>query len=192
MTRSHKTALSSKVSNISLKSPLPKESQNHKPTASGEIDVKAYTAPFLKFMTENPTVFHAVEFFSKRLDDHGFTCLSERDLWELEAGGKYYLKRNGSSLIAFAIGSNYKSGNGFALVGGHVDALTARLKPVSKLPTKAGFIQLGVAPYSGGLSDLWFDRDLSIGGRVLIKDKSTGKVNTKLVKLDWPSKFYLI
>lgn len=191
MTRVYKNTLDSKLSSISLKTASPNIEQHHVTSStSSEVDVKSYTAPFLKFMTENPTVFHAVDSFSKRLDDNGFTYLSERDLWKLEKGGKYYAKRNGSSLIAFTIGSNYESGNGFALVGGHVDALTARLKPVSKLPTKAGYVQLGVAPYSGGLSDLWLDRDLSIGGRVLVKDKSNGNISTKLVKLDWPSKSY--
>lgn len=105
---------------------------------------------------------------------------------ELRRGGKYYCTRNDSALIAFAIGKDYKSGNGMAIVAGHIDALTAKLKPVSKLPAKAGFLQLGVAPYAGGLNPTWWDRDLSIGGRVLVRDPATGKVETKLVKLDWP------
>lgn len=185
--RRKKSTLTSKVSSISLNPLEAKDAEQPQwATTREEVDVKSFTTPFLKFMTENPTVFHAVDFFSKRLDDSGFTSLSEREIWKLEAGKSYYVKRNGSSLIAFTIGSEYKSGNGCALVGGHVDALAARLKPVSKLPTKAGYVQLGVAPYSGALSDLWLDRDLSIGGRVLVKDKSTGKINTKLVKLDWP------
>jgi aminopeptidase I len=62
--------------------------------------------------------------------------------------------------------------------------LTARLKPVPTLRTKAGFVQLGVAPYAGGLNSTWWDRDLGIGGRVLVKEN--GKIVTKLVKLDWP------
>lgn len=72
------------------------------------------------------------------------------------------------------------------MVAGHVDAITARLKPVSNKPTKAGYLQLGVAPYAGGLNSTWWDRDLSIGGRVLVKG-TDGKIVTKLVKLGWPS-----
>lgn len=72
------------------------------------------------------------------------------------------------------------------MVAGHIDALTARLKPISKKTNKAGYVQLGVAPYSGGLNQTWWDRDLSIGGRVVVRDASTGKTTTKLVKLDWP------
>ncbi|OJD19206.1 hypothetical protein AJ78_00819 [Emergomyces pasteurianus Ep9510] len=149
---------------------------------------ESYAQPFCDFMTSNPTIFHAVASFCSQLDDHGFTRLSERDVWSstLKRGGKYYCSRNGSSLIAFTIGSNYESGNGFGIVAGHVDALCAKLKPVSKLDNKAGFVQLGVAPYAGSLSSTWWDRDLGIGGRVLVRDAETGVVESKLVKLDWP------
>lgn len=73
------------------------------------------------------------------------------------------------------------------MVAGHVDALTARLKPISTKTTKAGYVQLGVAPYAGALNSTWWDRDLGIGGRVVVKDATTGKIETKLVKLGWPS-----
>lgn len=154
------------------------------PTVSPE----AYAKPFCDFMTSNPTIFHAVDAFTRQLEQHGYQPLSERAIWtsQLRRGGKYYCTRNGSALIAFSIGRNYQSGNGMSIVAGHIDALTAKLKPVPKLPTKAGFQQLAVAPYAGALNDTWWDRDLSIGGRVLVRDAGTGKVETRLVKLDWP------
>ncbi|KUJ17828.1 putative vacuolar aspartyl aminopeptidase Lap4 [Mollisia scopiformis] len=149
---------------------------------------EAYAQPFCSFLTENPTVFHAVDYFEKKLDSAGFKKLSERKSWteELEVGGKYYVSRNSSSLIAFSVGKGYKSGNGVAMAAGHVDALTARLKPVSSKKTSAGYVQLGVAPYAGALNTTWWDRDLGIGGRVVVKDEETGKITTKLVKLGWP------
>lgn len=73
-----------------------------------------------------------------------------------------------------------------AIIGGHIDALTAKLKPVSNKPVKAGYLQLGVAPYAGALNETWWDRDLSIGGRVVVRDPDTGKTTSKLVKLGWP------
>ncbi|MCJ1392753.1 hypothetical protein MMC18_005624 [Xylographa bjoerkii] len=156
--------------------------------AAASIKPEAYTQPFLRFISENPTVFHTVDYFSKQLSSHGFTKLSERDLWtdKLEKGGKYFYNRNGSGLIAFTIGSEYKSGNGVAIIASHIDALSARLKPISAKSTKAGYVQLGIAPYAGGLNQTWIDRDLGIGGRVLLKDEKSGKISTKLVKLDWP------
>jgi len=150
-----------------------------------EFDPSRYTIPYVNFMTDNPTIFHAVHSLTCRLEKHGYKYLNERSLWDIKAGGKYYLKRNDSSFIAFALGKDYKPGNGIAIVAGHIDALTAKLKPVSKLSTKAGYIQLGVAPYAGGMNGTWWDRDLGIGGRVLVKT-SSGKIETKLVNLGWP------
>jgi aminopeptidase I len=92
-------------------------------------------------------------------------------------------------LIAFVVGGAYESGNGVAMVAGHVDALTARLKPISTKRTTAGYEQLGVAPYAGALNSTWWDRDLGVGGRVLVKDSKTGKIETKLVKLGYPSEY---
>lgn len=148
----------------------------------------AFTWPYLDFMTENPTIFHAVDYFKEKLNAAGFEELSARENWsaKLRAGGKYYVTRNGSSMAAFTVGGAYKPGNGVAIVAGHIDALTAKLKPVSNKPNKAGYVQLGVAPYAGGLNETWWDRDLGIGGRVVVRDPDTGKTATRLVKLDWP------
>ena len=153
-----------------------------------EVDAASYTRPFMSFISDNPTVFHAVTYFAKELDFFGFTKLSERASWAdaLEKGGKYYVERNGSSLIAFTVGAKYEAGNGAAIIASHVDALSARLKPISNLSTTAGYKQLGVAPYAGGLNTTWFDRDLGIGGRVLVKDRKTGKIETRLVKSGYP------
>lgn len=139
-------------------------------------------------MTANPTVFHAVKAFTTQLSSAGFKQLSERDLWTetLKLGGKYYTTRNGSALVAFSIGKDYRAGNGIGIVAGHVDALTARLKPIPKLRTKSGYVQLGIAPYAGALNNTWWDRDLGVGGRVLVKNEKSGKIEEKLVKLDWP------
>ncbi len=60
-----------------------------------------------------------------------------------------------------------------AMIAGHIDALTARLKPVSTKPNSYGYIQLGVAQYAGGINETWWDRDLSVGGRVIVRDPET-------------------
>jgi len=185
---------------ITLKNRLKREMQEApeagSPTATSdknhdgpeEIDPSAYTEPFISFISENPTTFHAVDYVCKRLKSRGFTKLSERESWtdKLSKGAKYFFERNGSSVVAFVVGSEYKSGNGASVIASHIDALTIRLKPIPKLSAKAGYCQLGVAPYAGALNGTWWDRDLGIGGRVLVKDEKTGKITTKLVKLDWP------
>ncbi|SMR60103.1 unnamed protein product [Zymoseptoria tritici ST99CH_3D1] len=153
-------------------------------TKATSDNAKQYAEPFCRFLSENPTVFHAVAAMKQRLRDAGFTELSERDSWSIKRSGSYFVERNGSALIAFSVGAKYESGNGAAVVAGHIDALTAKLKPVSKVPNKAGYLQLGVAPYAGGMNSTWWDRDLGIAGRVHLK--KDGKIVTKLVNLDYP------
>lgn len=150
--------------------------------------VESYTQPFLDFITENPTVFHAVDAVAKRLESSGFIKLSSREQWngKVKKGGKYFVERNGSSIICFVVGSRYEPGKGAAVIAAHIDALTTKVKPIPTKPTKAGYVQLGIAPYAGALNKTWWDRDLGIGGKVLVKDKSTGKIQAKLVKLDHP------
>lgn len=160
--------------------------QNGRDQASSKVKPEAYAQPFIDFISDNPTVFHAVDNVCKRLESHGFTRLSERDSWNLSRGGKYFVERNGSSLIAFTVGRDYKAGNGASVIASHIDALTTRLKPIPTLSSKAGYLQLGVAPYAGALNSTWWDRDLGIGGRVLVKDPQTGKIETRLMKLDYP------
>lgn len=149
---------------------------------------EGFTTPFCDFLTNSPTTFHAVSHFKCQLSKAGFSELSARDRWDgkLEAGGRYYVTRNGTSLIAFTVGPDYEPGNGVAMVAGHIDALTAKLKPHSVKPMHAGYVELGVAQYAGALNKTWWDRDLSIGGRVVLRDPLSGKTTTKLVKVDWP------
>lgn len=185
-----KSYLASQASTLPFHSTIQHPEPQHVPSnlPPGTNSPESFAKPYCDFMTSNPTIFHAVDAFTRQLEDNGYTRLSERAVWtsELKRGGKYFCTRNDSSLIAFAIGEEYESGNGMAIVASHVDALATKLKPISKVPNKAGFEQLGVAPYAGAMNETWWDRDLGIGGRVLVRDPSTGKVETKLVKLDWP------
>ncbi|KAK0670454.1 putative vacuolar aminopeptidase [Cercophora samala] len=169
-------------------SPSPVSNDGLNKVDARELKPEAFTKPYCEFMTENPTVFHAVGYFKEKLAKAGYKELSHRDSWigKLEPGGKYYVTRNGSSIIAFAVGKAYKPGNGAAMIAGHIDALTARLKPTSTKPGNNGYVQLGVAQYAGALNETWWDRDLSIGGRVIVRDPDTGKTTVKLAKLDWP------
>ena len=161
-----------------------KDAHNEDRGRGPSVKPEAYTDPFLRFISDNPTVFHAVSHVSKRLEDHNFKKLSEREQWTIERGSKYYFTRNGSSLIAFTVGKNYKAGNGASIIATHIDALTTRVKPISALSNKSGYVQLGVAPYAGALNGTWWDRDLGIGGRVVVKNGN--KIETRLVKLGWP------
>ncbi|EHA53968.1 hypothetical protein MCOR02_001664 [Pyricularia oryzae] len=141
---------------------------------------------FLDFVNASPTPYHAVASSAALLEKAGFELIKERDNWShsLRPGGKYYLTRNGSSIIAFAIGAKWRPGNPFAMVGAHTDSPTLRIKPVSR-KTNSGFLQVGVETYGGGLWHTWFDRDLSIAGRALVRD-GEGRFAQRLVKVDRP------
>ncbi len=121
-----------------------------------------------------------------RLEAAGFRPIRERDNWSaaLRPGGKYYLTRNGSSVVAFAIGAKWRPGNPVAMIAAHTDSPCLRLKPVSK-KTGAGFMQVGVETYGGGIWHTWFDRDLSIAGRLMVRD-GDGAFAPRLVRIDRP------
>ncbi|KAL2132966.1 hypothetical protein VTI74DRAFT_3066 [Chaetomium olivicolor] len=143
---------------------------------------------FLDFVNASPTPYHAVASSVALLDAAGFTRIKERDNWVsiLKPGGKYYLTRNSSSVVAFAVGSKWEPGNPIAMIGAHTDSPCLRVKPVSKRTTN-GYLQVGVETYGGGIWHSWFDRDLSVAGRVMVREgEGEGNFVQKLVKVDKP------
>ncbi|CAI1539489.1 hypothetical protein SEUBUCD646_0K01190 [Saccharomyces eubayanus] len=139
---------------------------------------------FIDFMYENPTTYHVISFFSKMLDKNGFKYLSEKSNWNDsigENGGKFYTLRNGTNLSAFVLGKNWKAEKGIGAIGSHVDALTVKLKPASFEDLSQGYGRIAVAPYGGTLNELWLDRDLGIGGRLLYKKKGTNEIKSTLI-----------
>lgn len=118
----------------------------------------------LDFLKNSPTPFHATRSLATRLEKSGFKSLNEADSWNLVKGEKYYITRNDSSLIAFVY-SDELGQNGISMVGAHTDSPALKLKPNSVIHKK-GYIQLGVEVYGGALLNPWFDRDLSLAGRV--------------------------
>lgn len=129
--------------------------------------------------------YHATKSAAERFEKAGFKLIRERDSWAstLRPGGKYYLTRNASTIVAFTIGRKWRPGNPVAIVGAHTDSPCLRIKPVSK-KSNVGFIQVGVETYGGGIWTSWFDRDLSIAGRVLVKEGDN--FVQKLIKVEKP------
>ena len=123
-----------------------------------------------EFLSRATTPFHAVAAMTTALDDAGFESLDEiGPCWETRPGGRYYLTRNDSSLVAFTHGSHHAPREGLHMVGAHTDSPCLMVKPNPERLRK-GCFQLGVEVYGGALLNPWFDRDLSLAGRVSYAD----------------------
>ncbi|KAF8316850.1 aspartyl aminopeptidase, partial [Clavulina sp. PMI_390] len=143
---------------------------------------------FIKFVNASPTPYHAVRNAVIRLEAAGFSKLQEGDDdWDaaLQGGGRFYFTRNQASIVAFTVPSGFKPGNGISIVGTHTDSPNLKLRPVSKR-TKYGYLQVACELYGGGLWHTWFDRDLSIAGRVVVSNPKTGTFTSKLIKIERP------
>lgn len=127
----------------------------------------------LNFLKQSPTPFHAVTQISNILEKAGFIRLSESDAWNLQKRHRYFVTRNDSSVIAFTLGSSNLPETGIRMAGAHTDSPCLRVKPQPEIVNKT-YLQLGVEVYGGALLNPWFDRDLSLAGRVsyLSKDKT--------------------
>ncbi len=122
----------------------------------------------LRYLETSYTAYQAVENAKDLLLAHGYSELRERETWELRRGGKYFVTRNGSSLIAFAIGD----GNGFKIVASHTDSPCLKLKE-NPVTTTEKFKKLNVEPYGGGIWYTFFDRKLKLAGRVVREKAGT-------------------
>ena len=132
-----------------------------------------------QFLIESPGCFHAVAALKRRLDAAGFTELRESERWELTPGKGYYVSRNGSSLLSFRL-PDCKA-ESLHIIASHSDSPSFKLKPDPALWAD-GVLRLNVEGYGGMIRRSWFDRPLSVAGRVLIDDGGT--LREKLVYVD--------
>lgn len=131
------------------------------------------------FLDESPTPFHATEQLAKQLFDQGYEELDEADAWSLSAGGQYFVRRNQSSIVAWRQGKAELARQGWRILGAHTDSPCLKVKPNPDL-YQHGCWRLGVEVYGGVLLNPWFDRDLSLAGRVHYSDDS-GQIQNTLV-----------
>jgi len=148
------------------------------------VSNRRFNKALLKFLQQSPTPFHAVETMSAMLDKAGFVRLDEADSWKLEKGAAYYVCRNDSSLVAFRTGKQDVTRHGVRITGAHTDSPGLKIKPNPEV-SRQGYLQLGVEVYGGALLQPWFDRDLSIAGRVHFQTDK-GKLDSCLLDLQAP------
>jgi len=144
-----------------------------------------FNQQLLEFLAASPTPFHAVAQMQQRLIAAGFSLLDERQPWPLQAGGRYVVTRNGSALIAFSLpATGDLCDTGLRLIGAHTDSPCLKVKPQPER-VQNGYFQLGVEVYGGALLNPWFDRDLSLAGRVSYLD-DRGELCQQLVDFKQP------
>ncbi|MDX1489764.1 MAG: M18 family aminopeptidase [Pseudohongiellaceae bacterium] len=147
----------------------------------------SFNTGLLDFIASSPTPFHAVETMASMLLDAGFTRLEEEQSWDIQGAGRYFVTRNDSAIIAFTMPESFDEKalkGGVRLTGAHTDSPCLRVKPQPDIRKKKYF-QLGVEVYGGALLNPWFDRDLSIAGRVDFI-KADGSLATALIDLQQP------
>jgi aspartyl aminopeptidase len=137
----------------------------------------------LEFIDASPSPWHAVETCASRLNAAAYIELNEQDRWQLQVGGRYYVVRGGSSIIAFIVGQKSAVETGLRLIGAHTDSPGLRIKPKPAEETQ-GMVRLGVEVYGGPILATFADRDLSLAGRVNVKTDQG--FETRLVRFDEP------
>ena len=140
----------------------------------------------MDFIKNSPTPFHAVEVMVQILQRHGFKPLDEADQWGIDngqQGGRYYVTRNDSSIIAFQLNQSLVD-SGMRMLGAHTDSPCLKVKPNPEI-IKNNYLQLGVEVYGGALLNPWFDRDLSLAGRVSYLNED-GAIDHQLIDLQKP------
>ena len=143
-------------------------------------DFSYVTGKMLKFIDENPTCFHVIDNLKKKLQDEGFTELFECFEWKLKPGN-YFVTRNDSSIISFKIPK--KDFKGFYMIASHSDSPSFKIKENPEMEAGGAYIKLNVEKYGGMLCAEWFDRPLSVAGRLVVRGKD-GAVESKLVNVD--------
>ena len=158
-------------------------SADNSPEGENLIDMtdnRASAEKLIAFISASPTAFHAVDNISRKLSNEGFTKLNEWENWDIEKGGKYFITRNGSAVLAFKVGEGEPSG--FNIFAAHCDSPTFKLKPGAELETIDHYIRLNTEVYGGGIMSSWLDRPLSIAGRIAFS--TPNGIKTQLINLE--------
>lgn len=142
------------------------------------------TADLLQFLNESPCNFLAVKNITDRLDRAGFTLLEMSDEWHLRPGDRHYIVKNSSAVFAFIVGDEPAAG--FKIISAHSDSPGFRIKPNAEIVNEGGVVTLNTEVYGGPILYTWFDRPLSISGRVILRGESPLHPVTRLVNFYRP------
>ena len=139
----------------------------------------------LNMLDSSPVNFLAVDYAARRLEANGFTRVELGNMPQLQPGAGYYMTKNGSALFAFRVGTGSAT-EGFKLICAHTDSPGFRIKPSPEMYSEGGMIRLNTEVYGGPILYTWFDRPLSIAGRVILRGQSPLRPITRLLHVKRP------
>lgn len=148
------------------------------------MDYRMRAQKLIDFLHASPTAYNAVAVMRSKLEESGYRELSPHDTWSLKEGDRVFFVKNESALFVAQIGKNPLEG-GFKMAGAHTDSPSFRVKPDAEI-VKDGFLQLNVETYGGPILSSWFDRPLSLAGRVLLRGDHPLRPKSRVVDLRRP------
>ena len=148
------------------------------------MTAKQHVQALLDFIDQSPSPWHAVSTVEVAIQASQFVCLDETAKWSLQAGGRYYVVRDDSSIVLFVLGSKAPAESGFKIVGAHTDSPGFRIRPNAATASDS-LARLGVEIYGGPILATFADRDLSLSGRISYLDEQ-GTLAYKRVRFDRP------
>ena len=141
----------------------------------------------LSFLDASPVNFLAVKNMAAELEKHGFRRINTQEpLGKIQAGDKFFVTKNDSSIYAFHIGKQPIADAGFHMICAHCDSPTFRIKPNAEMDCEGGIVKLNTEVYGGPIMSTWFDRPLTLAGRVIVKSDDVMHPQTLLLHIKRP------
>lgn len=141
----------------------------------------------LSFLDASPVNFLAVKNLTEELLQHGYRRIDTTEaLGTVKAGDKFFVTKNDSSIYAFQIGRKPLAETGFHMICAHCDSPTFRIKPHAEINCEGGIVKLNTEVYGGPIMSTWFDRPLTLAGRVIVKSKDVMTPTTLLLHVKRP------
>lgn len=149
-------------------------------------EVKEIGQSLIDFLNSSTCNFVATRTIAEHLEAKGFRKMESNEKWELRYGDKFYVTQNDSSIFAFEIGKKSNAENGFKIITAHSDSPSFRIKPNPEMVTEGGVVKLNTEVYGGPILYTWFDRPLSVSGRVMLRGDNPLHPITKLLLVERP------
>lgn len=149
-------------------------------------NLKEKANKLIDFIYNSPTAYHAVESIKSELESEGFRELKLKEQWHMEKSAKYFVTSGDTALIAFKTGTGNLAENGFRIIGAHTDSPCFKIKPVNGITAEGTYVKLNTEVYGGPILSTWFDRPLSIAGKITMKSSNIFEPIERMININRP------